>query len=135
MIRYIQLVLTLCVALALAACGGSSEPASAPADSAPAETAPAADSGSAAKEHPAAEEPMEEDASDETPADDGAEPVIDGNVNPEEASEETGDLHSSLIGTKWTAGEFTIHFKDESTVHVNGGPLTMMTAGQGLDAE
>ena len=130
MTKYIQLALTLCIALALSACGGSSEPApkADPTPSAPVESSPAADEGSDAKEAPA-EEAAEEAGSDEK----AAEPEIDGNVNPEAA--EGGDLAASIQGTKWTAGEFTMEFKDDKTVHVNGGPLTMMTAGQGLDAE
>lgn len=107
-------------------CGGS-DPApaapAAPAASAPVEaTAPV--EAVAPAEAPAAEAAAAAPAPAAAPAAEAA-PVADGAVD--------GQLQK-LVGTKWKWTDFDLHFKDEKTVSLNGGPLTMITGGKGLDA-
>jgi len=128
MIKLTQFALMLCVALSLAACGGQPEAAPAPAPeakteapaapAAPVETSPAAEAPAA----PAEAMPTEEAA-----------PAIDGAVTPPaEGAAAAGS--NDLIGTKWEFGDYKVNFKDDKTVHLNGGQLTLLTGGQGLDA-
>lgn len=79
---------------------------------------------------PAAPEPAPAPAADAVPA-----PTPDGAATPAAEAPASDDARlQALIGTKWKFEDFDIHFKDAETVHLNGGPLTMITAGKGLDA-
>lgn len=127
MSRTSTLAAALALTLSLYGCGGS-EPAPAPAPEPAAEvvTQPAA-----VVEAPVVEEAM--------PVEEAA-PVLDGSAEPAAAETVAAPVaadenHTKLIGSKWKLGEFDVHFKDAETVHLNGGPLTMMTAGKGLDAK
>jgi len=130
MIKLTHFALMLCVALSLAACGGQQAAAPAPAPeakteaptapAAPVETAPAAEAPAA----PAEAMPTEEAA---------AAPAIDGAVTPP-ADGAAAAGTNALVGTKWEFGDYKVNFKDDKTVHLNGGQLTLLTGGQGLDA-
>lgn len=128
MTKLMQLALILGIGFSVSACGGS-KPEAAPAPAAEkAVTEPAA----APAEEAAAPEAMktEEAATAEEMADDAAAPEIDGAVAPAAGGDDTA---AKLIGTKWEIGEYKLDFKDDKTVHLNGGQLTLLTGGQGLN--
>lgn len=132
MIRKSLMVAALGGTALLAGCG-SSEPAPAPAPSNPAATteAPQAPApveaakpvmdGAVAPAAEAAPSP----AATAAPAAPAAAPTADGAVDAN---------HQKLIGTKWKLDDFDVQFKDAKTVSLNGGQLTMITGGKGLDA-
>ncbi len=137
MLRKSALLTTLATTALLTACGGS-QPAPAPAApaeapkaaAAAAEPAPAvtaAPEAAPVMDGAATPAPAAAPAPAETPAaaEAAASPAADGAADPQ---------HQKLIGTKWKLGDFDVQFKDAKTVSLNGGPLTMMTGGKGLDA-
>lgn len=128
MYKWSALITGAVVVAALAGCGGS-KPAPAPAAEAEAAApAVAVEAPVVVEAAPVEAMPAEAPAVETAPASEAA-------AEQPAPAAPADDLHQKLIGTKWKLGDIDVHFKDAETVHLNGGPLTMMTAGKGLDAK